>query len=248
VFDPFTVAIVLVAFVAALIDTSLGMCYGTILSPSLVIAGYSPEVVVPTVLLSQLVVDLVGGANHIKFRNFTSRDVRIVWFVVISAVIFVFLGVFLNVSLPKVVTKMYIGLVVILLGLLLLLGIKVEKTSKRLVFISSLAGFNKGFMGGGFGPVVVSGQIVLNHDVRSSVSVANISEIPVCVVGLLTFAMLGKLSFLPIYVIVTVPAMIASFVGPRITAIVGRKEYAEKVIGGLVFVLGFITLIKVIGG
>ena len=59
--------------------------------------------------------------------------------------------------MPKTITKTYIGVLVTLVGIMILLGLKFEKSSKRLVLISCLAGFNKGFMGGGFGPVVVSG-------------------------------------------------------------------------------------------
>ena len=247
-FDLFTLSILLVAFIAALIDTSLGMCYGTILSPILLIAGYSPEIVVPTVLFSQLVVDIGGGLTHTKVKNFTRKDIKVALLVAIPATIFVSLGVFLNVNLPKIITKTYIGLIVTLLGLLLLLGIKLRKTFKRLVFISSLAGFNKGFMGGGFGPVVVSGQIVLNHNVRPSVSIGDIAEIPVCIVGLLAFAVLGKLSFLPIYLIVAVPALIASLIGPYITMRIGQKSYAEKVIGVVALILGIITLLKTLLG
>ena len=55
-----TILIALMAFFAAVIDTGLGMCYGAILTPALLIAGYSPEVAVPTVLLSQLIVDVFG--------------------------------------------------------------------------------------------------------------------------------------------------------------------------------------------
>ena len=248
IFDVFTLSISLVAFISALIDTSLGLCYGTILSPILLIAGYSPEVVVPTVLFSQLVVDIGGGLTHTKVKNFTRKDVKAALLVAIPATIFVSLGVFLNVNLPEIITKTYIGLIVTILGLLLLLGIKLRKTSKRLVFISSIAGFNKGFIGGGFGPVVVSGQIVLNHDVRPSVSIGDIAEIPVCIAGLLAFAVLGNLSFLPIYLIVTIPALIASLIGPHITMKISQKNYAEKVIGVVTLILGFITLLKIIFG
>ncbi len=101
-------------------------------------------------------------------------------------------------------------------------------------------------MGGGFGPVIVSGQIVLNHDVRPSVSIGDIAEIPVCIVGLLVFAVLGKLSFLPIYIMVTVPAFIASIIGPHITMKIGHKNYTEKVIGVIMLILGITTILKII--
>ena len=244
--DLFTFTILVIAFVAALVDTSLGMCYGTILSPILLIAGYKPAIVVPTVLFSQLIVDIGGGLTHTKVKNFTRKDTKVALLVAIPSSIMVFFGVFSNVNLPEMITKTYVAIVILLIGLLLLLGIKFRKTSKRLVFLSGIAGFNKGFMGGGFGPVVVSGQIVLNHDVRPSVSIGDIAEIPVCIAGLLAFAVIGNLSFLPIYLIVTVPALIASLIGPHITMKVGQKNYAEKVIGVVTLILGFITLLKII--
>ncbi|MCD6468754.1 MAG: hypothetical protein J7L32_05555, partial [Thermoplasmata archaeon] len=60
------------------------------------------------------------------------------------------------------------------------------------------------------------------------------------------FAVLGNLSFLSIYLIVTVPALMASLIGPHITMKIGQKNYAEKVIGAVTLILGFITLLKII--
>ncbi|KAA0002756.1 MAG: sulfite exporter TauE/SafE family protein [Thermoplasmata archaeon] len=244
--DLFTFTILVIAFVAALVDTSLGMCYGTILSPILLIAGYKPAIVVPTVLFSQLIVDIGGGLTHTKVKNFTRKDTKVALLVAIPSSIMVFFGVFSNVNLPEMITKTYVAIVILLIGLLLLLGIKFRKTSKRLVFLSGLAGFNKGFMGGGFGPVVVSGQIVLNHDVRPSVSIGDIAEIPVCIIGLLAFAILKKLSFTPIYLIVSIPAFIASLIGPHITVKMSNMHYAEKLIGVSSFFMGLAIILKIL--
>ena len=96
--------IIFVAFFAAIIDTSLGMCYGTILTPSLVITGYSPSIAVPAVLLSQLVVDVVGGATHTKIKNFTKKDVKVALDVTIPATTLAAIGVFSNLTLPTIGT------------------------------------------------------------------------------------------------------------------------------------------------
>lgn len=82
-----------------------------------------------------------GSLTHIKVKNFTRKDIKVALLVAIPATIFISLGVFLNVNLPKIITKTCIGLIITLIGLLLLLGIKLRKTSKRLVFISIIAGF-----------------------------------------------------------------------------------------------------------
>ena len=238
------IIIILVAFFAAIIDTSLGMCYGTILTPSLVIAGYSPTIVVPAVLLSQLVVDIAGGAVHTKIKNFTKKDIEVALIVAIPATALAAIGVFSNLNLPKIVVKSYIGILVIILGLLTLYGIKLRKSPKGLVLISSIAGFNKGFMGGGFGPVVVSGQIIFNHDVRPSVAIGDIAEIPVCIIGLLVFAIFKELPFSKIFIIACIPAIVGSFIGPHLTLRMSEKNYAEKIIGGVMLILGAFTLVK----
>jgi len=239
------IIIVLAAFFAAVIDTSLGMCYGTILTPSLIIAGYSPTIVVPAVLLSQLVVDIAGGAAHTKVKNFTKRDIKVALLVAIPATTLAGIGAFSNLNLSKIIIKSYIGVLVAILGFLTLYGIRLRKSPKGLVLISSIAGFNKGFMGGGFGPVVVSGQIIFNHAVRPSVAIGDIAEIPVCIVGLLVFAIFAELSFSAIFLIVCIPAIVGSLIGPHLTVRISQKNYAEKIIGVVMLILGMITLMKI---
>lgn len=242
------VYVVIAAFLAALIDTSLGMCYGTVLTPFLIITGYSPEIVVPAVLLSQLIVDIAGGATHAKVKNFTKKDIKIASLVAIPATILAGVGAFSNTSFPRIITKSYIGILVIILGLITLYGLRFKKSSKGIILISSLAGFNKGFMGGGFGPVVVSGQIIFNHDVRPSVAIGDIAEIPVCIMGLLVFTVLTKLSFSTIFLVVCIPAFLGSCIGPYITIKASEKNYTEKMVGGIMILLGLFTLVKTFFG
>lgn len=240
--------IILAAFLAAIIDTSLGMCYGTVLTPFLLIADYSPQIVVPAVLLSQLAVDIAGGATHTKVKNFTEKDIKVALIVAVPSTILAALGAFTNASIPKIITKSYIGMLVIALGILTLYGIRLTSSPKKLAFISGIAGFNKGFMGGGFGPIIVSGQIILNHGVRPSVAIGDIAEIPVCIMGLIVFAIFGKLSLSNIFLIVCAPAIIGSLIGPHLTLKISQKNYAEKVIGGVMLILGITTLMKIFLG
>lgn len=43
------------AIIMEFIDSSMGMMYGTILSPLLIGMGFRPEVIVPSILISQAV-------------------------------------------------------------------------------------------------------------------------------------------------------------------------------------------------
>jgi len=52
------------AFAAGFLDTALGMGYGTVLGPVLLVAGYRLPEVVPALLVSQVVAGLVGARFH----------------------------------------------------------------------------------------------------------------------------------------------------------------------------------------
>ena len=70
------------AFFCEFIDSSLGMGYGTILSPVLIIMGFDPLVAIPALLLSQAFGGFTAAIFHHQFENanFTkgSRDLKIV--------------------------------------------------------------------------------------------------------------------------------------------------------------------------
>ncbi|MCD6337220.1 MAG: hypothetical protein J7M01_03180, partial [Candidatus Marinimicrobia bacterium] len=63
------ILIIFAAFICEIIDSSLGMLYGTILSPSLIIAGFDPLIVVPSILLSQAVGSFIASIMHHRLDN-----------------------------------------------------------------------------------------------------------------------------------------------------------------------------------
>ncbi len=233
----------LISFFASLIDTALGMCYGTLMVPFLLIFDYSPQISVGAVLFSQLIVDILGSITHAKVKNLKKEDLKHAFIVSLPATIFVIGGAFLNIHLSEKITRIYAGAVVLLLGILIMMRIKFKKTSRRLIFISSVAGFNKGFIGGGFGPVIVPGQILLNHNPRSSVAIGDLAEIPVCLVGLLTLIFLGEMKFSSLFLIISFPAAIASFIGPFFTKKTSHQNL-EKTVAFLSIFEGATILIK----
>ena len=52
------------AFVCEYVDSTLGMGYGTTLTPLLLLMGYKPLEIVPVILLSELISGLMAGAFH----------------------------------------------------------------------------------------------------------------------------------------------------------------------------------------
>ena len=63
------IIIIVIAFFSEYIDSSLGMGYGTTLTPLLLLMGYEPLQVVPSVLLSELITGLLAGFTHHAIGN-----------------------------------------------------------------------------------------------------------------------------------------------------------------------------------
>ena len=68
-------AVAVIALLCEYMDASIGMGYGTTLSPILLIMGFLPLEVVPSVLLGQLVGGLAGAFFHHRLGNI-SLDFR----------------------------------------------------------------------------------------------------------------------------------------------------------------------------
>ncbi len=56
-------------FFCELVDSTLGMGYGTTLTPVLLLLGYEPIEIVPAVLLSESVTGVLAGLFHHEFGN-----------------------------------------------------------------------------------------------------------------------------------------------------------------------------------
>ena len=69
------VGVAIISLLFEYMDASLGMGYGTTLTPILLIIGFAPLEVVPAVLLGQLVGGMIGGLAHHRLGNI-SLDFR----------------------------------------------------------------------------------------------------------------------------------------------------------------------------
>lgn len=187
--------ITLMAFCCEFIDSSLGMGYGTILSPVLLILGFDPIIVIPSILLSQAAGGLTASLFHHRFRNVdfnpTSRDSKIVFVVTAFGILATIFAAVIALNIPKIALKTYIGILVLAMGALLLSRINFKFSWKKIMGVGILSAFNKGLTGGGFGPVVTSGQIISGQDNKGAIGVTTLAEVPICTVGFLAY-MIGR--------------------------------------------------------
>jgi len=243
--------IILLAFICEFVDSSLGMGYGTTLTPLLLVFGYEPAELVPAVLFSEFVTGLAAGIFHHEFGNVNfrpgTRDFKVMLVMAALSIVGAILSVSLAVRLPALVVKVYIGLLVLGIGLWILKNHRREMSFswRRIAGLGFLAAFNKGVSGGGYGPVVTGGQLLSGVRSASAIGIASLAEGITSLVGILVYLLSGSpfpwhlAPSLLLGAVLSVP--LAAFAVSRIPA--PRLTIA---IGGLSTVLGAFTLLNLI--
>lgn len=192
-----TTGTLLIIFLAALgceyLDSSLGMGYGTTLTPLLMLAGYEPLQIVPAVLLSELVTGLAAGAMHHRDGNVDLRHDpaarRTFGLLALLSAVGAIVAVMLAVKISAQWFSLLIVVIVLSMGLITLLTARRQIRYRRggILTIGLVAAFNKGLSGGGYGPLVTSGQVVSGVPARQAVAITSMAEALTCAVGLAAY-------------------------------------------------------------
>jgi uncharacterized membrane protein YfcA len=226
------------------IDSYLGMMYGTILSPVLIIAGYDPKLIVPAILISQTVGGAVASWRHSKLKNAQifkkdSQDFKTTLLVTSFGVIATLVGAYIGAGIiPKLWLKNYIGTLCVIMGASVLLKISFSFSWGKMMILSLVSAFNKAVSGGGYGPLMSTGQIVVGRDSKNSIVVTDFAEIPICLASFATWVWINKWPATPLIYILPIGAAIGGFLGPIALSKNQSKEKVAKVVGALAFILG----------
>jgi len=264
-------SIIVLAFISEYIDAAMGMGYGTILSPILIIMGFNPLVSVPAILLSQALGGFSASVFHHKFKNASfktnSKDMKIALVIIFSGISATILATCIAISIPSIVVKTYIGSLVVLVGCVLIFNITSMFSWKKIVALSILSAFNKGISGGGFGPILTGGQIIAGQDHKNAVAVTTLAEAPICIISFLTYLiananaslstsifkssfneLLAKL-FSPqvFHLELTLALIIGAILGAPLGALLTKKlkkHLMKRILGFLILLLGIWSLYK----
>lgn len=258
-----TLLIMSLAFIMELIDSTLGLGYGTILSPLFIIIFNSePSVIIPSILLSQTISGTIAGISHnryenisLKIKNYTwiqnikkglTQDLKIVLLISLLGMIFVVLGAYLTLRIPKIILKTYISLSVLWIGILIFSKIKFIFSWKKILLFSTFASFNKGFTGGGFGPILTGGQMLSGQKEKSAIGCTTLAQGPVSLVGFVAYILINHIqgSILEFLIPMTIGASIAAPLGALIIKKINRKNLRQTISLLMIF-LGIWTFIKI---
>jgi uncharacterized membrane protein YfcA len=261
--------VALIAFTAEYIDSTLGMGYGTMLTPLLLLLGFEPLEVVPVILLSELVTGLLAGIIHHTYGNVDfkprtrhlwpnngeglarrirrslPRHLKIAMLLGALSVVGSMAAVMLAISLPKFYLQLYIGVLILAVGVFILAtaGKKFRFTWGRIQMVGLVASFNKGISGGGYGPVVTGGQLLAGVDGRNAVGITSLAEGITCVAGLTAYILTRQAAgwalapYLVTGAVLSVP--LSAYSVKKI-----NTKHLRSIIGIVTVILGGLTLAK----
>lgn len=269
--------LVSLAFGAEFIDSSLGMGYGTTLTPLLMLMGFTPLQIVPTVLLSEFLSGLLAAFLHnavgnvdfkinsaskklsyiiekvkndgiIKsFKKGFSLDFRISLFLGLLSAVGAVAAVILASNIPEIWLEIYIAVLITAIGLKILVSMhkKTKFSWKKIILIGTLASFNKGMSGGGYGPLVTGGQLLSGVKPKKAIAITSFAESLTCFVGVLAFLILNSSVDWAL-----APFMIMGSVLSVPFSVLVVKKFRSRnltsIIGLMVLGLGLMNIIKLV--
>lgn len=236
-------------FACELVDSGLGMGYGTILTPTLLLLGYSPEDIVPTILVSELLSGFAAVFFHNEIRNVDLRlkgqHLKPALLLAGGSVAGVTAGVLLAVSIPTTALRMMIGCIILLSGLFVVLLSRrvIEYRHWKMLSLAVVASFNKAISGGGYGPLVTSGQILTGVRGQSAVGITSFAEAFTCLVGVTLFLFNGG----HIHLMILIPMCAGALLSVPWSVFAVNKaneDHLKVLIGMLTLIMGALTIYK----
>jgi uncharacterized membrane protein YfcA len=242
-----------IAFISEYLDSGLGMGYGTALAPILILMGFDPLRVTPAILISQFFTDITAIVCHHRAKNvnfnIASQAFRISLLLGLVSSIGVIISVAVAIKIPRRLLTLYIGLLVSTMGILICATLKkpMRFSWTKIIGISFLASFNKGISGGGYGPLVMGGQLISGVNAKNAVGITAFAEAITCLVGFICYFVSRKFIdwklawMLTTFAVLAVP--LAAFTVKNI-----YSKSLKRLVGILIIILGLMTLFKISAG
>ena len=268
------IIIVFIAFWCEYMDSTLGMGYGTTLTPVLLLFGFSPLQIVPAILLSELVTGLLAGFFHhregnVNFKPETTNfslimnqlkslgyvesfkrgvplHLKVALLLAICSILGTVVAVLIAVNISKFWLTLYIGCLVLSMGFVILLTLNKNYgfSWKKIVSLGLIASFNKGMSGGGYGPVVTGGQILSGVEAKSAIGITSLAEGMTCIVGVITYLLVAQKTIDWRLAPVIIAGAVCSVPFTAKTVKKINTKYLNTAIGILTVILGIVTLVK----
>jgi uncharacterized membrane protein YfcA len=133
--------------------------------------------VVPAVLLSEIAIGILATILNHRAGNIRlaqgEQHRRVLLVLAACSLVGSFIAVTVAMQAPPKWVNAYIGMMIMAVGVLLLAGRGIPRkfSMRRIAVLGTIAAFNKGLSGGGYGPLLTSGQILSGVGEKGAVSI-----------------------------------------------------------------------------
>lgn len=241
--------IILLCAICELVDSSLGMGYGTTLTPILLLLGFDPLQLIPTILVSELLSGFSAAFFHAEVGNMDlkrgSPHLRSATILSVCSLVGAYAGVELAVGISRRALAMAISIVILSAGLYILSSPRATSPYRtwKIVVLGVVASFNKSLSGGGYGPLMTSGQVMSGLEGRAAVGITSLAEAFTCLVAASLFLLRGNALDFGLLVPVLTGALLAVPFSAQIVRHIPERAF-KNVIAVLTIALGLFSLVK----
>lgn len=233
-------SVVFIAMAFEFMDATAGMGFGTAITPLLLVMGFDPKQIVPVVMIQQGVAGLIGTFLHKEYGNVEwsfkpmSETIKLWLYIAVPGILAVTVSatsVYAIFKFAKVWITLYVCALLLGMGAISLYqGISQRERKykpKMMIFFATLAGFNKGVGGGGYGPVVTVGGLISGVPAKSMMAVTAISEGTVSTFSILVW--LAMLSGGVVLDYLLLPSMMIATILSAVFAPWATRVFPEKI-------------------
>lgn len=239
-----------VSFLLEYFDAGVGMGYGEI-AALLLLLGIAVHEAVFAVLVTGMILNLFSAGLHHTFKNvdfnWGSKELKIAATLMGFGVLGVLIGVGVALTLPPIILKMYIGLLIIGMGIRILVHKRKGKFSwKRLMGFGALAAFNKGMSGGGYGPIITSGQIDSGVESKKAVGITSLAEAVVSLTAIIVYFFIDGRVYIdiPLFGALLLGGLIAVPVATHTVRLISARRL-KTATGDVSIILGALVLVQI---
>jgi uncharacterized membrane protein YfcA len=237
--------VIIVGFIAQMIDGTLGMAYGVTSNSFLLSLGFLPAVASAAVHTAEIFTTAVSGASHLKLGNV---DKRLFIDLAVPGTATAVIGAYTLVNFPTEQIKVIVTIYLIVMGAVIMLrsfgkNLIMRRINRKV--LAGIGGFVDAVGGGGWGPVVTSTLIADGEDPKKAIGSVNLAEFFVTISQSTTFYVLMGISNLD----VIVGLLIGGVVAAPLAAYLCRKAPTKTLmmmVGILIIFLNVRTLLGMI--
>lgn len=248
--------IAFIGFFSKFVDSTLGLGYGTILAPVLIIVGYPIYRVVPAVLMSEFMGAGLTALLHRLMGNIDSEiqseDFKVSTLLSVLGIIAGATGVLIAVNLNELFVATYVSITVIVTGTMVVQGFRWRFSWHRLTAFGFIASLNKSISGGGYGPLVAGGQILSGRDSTKAIGTTAVAEAAVTGAAWLMYYYLGITDLvLDPFLELEIPLVIGALISAPVSALLINRIDAKTLtplVGSAAVALGVYVLLQIIVG